>query len=87
VVVVFFRDPVGYTAWCEEHPSGYVLNVGHKGSAGRLHRAECGTVWPHRTRSSDPTLRMKVCAVTREAVERWAHDRHETFAGCPNCDV
>ena len=87
MVVVFYRDRAGYAAWCEEHPSGFVLNVGHKGSPARLHRAECGTVSPHSPRNGDPTLRMKVCAVSRQVLERWAHDRKEAVTLCANCDV
>jgi hypothetical protein len=86
-VVLFFRDASGFTAWCLEHPAGYVLNTQQHGSGARLHRAECGTIAPHQTRRSDPTARLKVCATTRAAIETWARERGETFLLCPNCDV
>jgi putative zinc finger/helix-turn-helix YgiT family protein len=67
-----------YLAWCEDHPRGYVINVGRnlKFSYTRLHRAKC-----HWMRNLISTAQqggfterraVKICSVNKSALREWA---------------
>lgn len=70
MAVEWFKDnDVGYLAWCERHPEGYVANARRKISSNYLvlHQANCLSVTEHPDMKTKPggfTARQysKVCA-------------------------
>ncbi len=82
-VVEFRRDDAGYRAWLAAHPDGFVINTTPRYSRTylKLHRATCPSVSRLQTGYLTWTAGtyIKVCAVTRAALEDWAH----RVAGAP----
>ena len=86
----FREDDVGYLAWVEHHPEGFVVNADRKPRAEELvlHKASCFSIrnpmkpkgaWTHRDY-------IKVCAEVPAELERWARDETGgTLRPCGQC--
>jgi hypothetical protein len=78
-VEIFRFDDVGYEAWLRAHRhDGYVVNARQRITPAylKLHTAWCdhiNTLRPPSTTWTGGTY-VKVCASSRSALERWAHD-------------
>lgn len=72
-VLKFMDDNPGYLRWLDEHPNGYVLNIGKDPRADDqvLHRARCGAA---RGTGRDWTggMYMKLCSTRQEPLDAWS---------------
>jgi hypothetical protein len=67
----FSDDEVGYRAWLNRNPEGYVVNQ-RWGTYLRLHSARCRFVDLPGTKHTNPDARStKVCSDDRAALDMW----------------
>lgn len=87
-----FKDnDVGYLAWAERHPNGFVVNADRRPKAGELvlHKSQCFSIrdpnkppgaWTHRAY-------IKVCAESVAELERWGRDQPGgRLRACKQCN-
>ena len=71
-MILFDHDEVGYLAWLDAHPAGFVLNVRkrHDPRYVVLHRATCGSI---------SSTKMEHGAYTERGYRKWCGDSVESL--------
>lgn len=89
-IVIFENDDDGYRRWIVFNPSGYVVNTTRSMSTSYLilHRATCQHVSELRPGYQTWTCGsyIKVCALQRSALEKWARDLGGRLKATCNCN-
>lgn len=88
-MVQFEDDDKGYLHWLADHPDGYVVNCERspKPTYLMLHRATCRDISTSVRTNYTTTGYMKVCALDRSELERWAPDKAGgQLQPCRHCD-
>lgn len=80
----FSNNDDGYKRWRFAHPTGYVLTAASPSKL-TLHHAGCSSLDPGDDKPLTATT--KVCDVSVEGLQRWAHAEHGTEPSeCGHCN-
>jgi alkanesulfonate monooxygenase SsuD/methylene tetrahydromethanopterin reductase-like flavin-dependent oxidoreductase (luciferase family) len=81
----FRNDDAGYSAWLNDHPRGFVLNIDTNGPGKSvLHAAHCQWLVP-REPGMQRTSFAKACSDWAEQLERWGERHGQIVARCRRC--
>ena len=84
----FRGDDAGYLSWLENHPAGYLINIGksYSPTGARMHHASCYTLRNQVSAQTDSYV--KVCADHLADLETWAIDHvGREVQPCGTCKV